>query len=356
MTIDFDLLDAAINPKTPPTSGSQLPAIVDAFTFIECLEPEPPQIIKGLAHQGTKMILGGGSKSYKTWLQTDLAVSLAYGLDWLGFQCEAGRVLYLNLEIPAPFFKRRVLKVCESRGVQQAADRLDVWNLRGYAAPYTTLLPMISERIKSSGYSAVFIDPIYKVYGDTDENSASEVAKLMNGLERVCVESQAMVGFGAHYSKGNQSAKEAIDRISGSGTFARDPDSIINFTEHDDPKSFVVECILRNLPPVDPFVVRWNYPLMERDDNGDPTKLKQQSGGRRKEHDPVKLLGLIRNRTPENPISVSEWATQAQLSRQTLQGYVEEMRNKGWIITVGAGAQARKAITEKGLSLFTAGN
>jgi len=37
------------------------------------------------------------------------------------------------------------------------------------------------------------------------------------------VKTGAAVGFGAHYSKGNQAGKEAIDRVSGSGVFARDP-------------------------------------------------------------------------------------------------------------------------------------
>src|ERR1051325_5990145 len=34
----------------------------------------------------------------------------------------------------------------------------------------------------------------------------------------------AAVALAGHFTKGNASAKEAIDRISGSGVFARDPD------------------------------------------------------------------------------------------------------------------------------------
>lgn len=333
-----------------------LPPIEDSFDFVSMEILMPPEIIKGLAHQGTKMILGGGSKSYKTWLQLDLAVSLAYGLDWLGFECIAGRVLYVNLEIPRPFFQRRVNKMYEARGVQKLKERLDIWNLRGYAADYRQLLPMITARIKATGYIAVFIDPVYKIYGKTDENSASEVAQLLNGTEKVCVDTGAMVAFGAHYSKGNQSNKEAIDRVSGSGTFARDPDSIINFTQHEDKGAFVVEPILRNLAPVEPFVVRWKYPLMVRDDDADPSKLKQQNAGRKKEHDPLDFLRLIQDRTQGNPISVSEWANLAGIARPTLIGYLGVMRDSGWILTIGEGQSARKAISEKGLSAIGVGN
>src|SRR5262249_53520461 len=35
------------------------------------------------------------------------------------------------------------------------------------------------------------------------------------------------------------------------------------------------EFTLRNHPPLEPFVVRWDYPLMHRDGSLDPTKLRQ---------------------------------------------------------------------------------
>src|SRR3974390_1312436 len=100
------------------------------------------------------------------------------------------------------------------------------------------------------------------------------MAALMNELERLAVKSRAAVVFGAHYSKGNQANKESIDRVSGSGVYGRDPDSILNFTRHEEQGAFVVEADLRNLPPLQPFVVKWEYPLMIRDCGLNPQKLK----------------------------------------------------------------------------------
>ena len=57
---------------------------------------------------------------------------------------------------------------------------------------------------------------------------------MLNEIEALAVETGAAVAFGAHYSKGNQAGKEVIDRIGGSGVFARDPDSILNFTRHEE--------------------------------------------------------------------------------------------------------------------------
>lgn len=368
---DLGVLEEKPQPNSPATAGTEpngepepsffreddgcisvpeLPPIVDSSAFVaEEIKPSP-ELVKGLIHQGTKVVIGGGSKSFKTWCQLDLSICVAYGLSWMGHSCTAGRVLFVNLEIKPEFFQARIKKICEARGIQQIPDRLDIWNLRGYSAPYRIILPRIIERIKDTGYSLIDLDPIYKLYGNTDENSASEVGSMMNELENVCVKTGATIAFGAHYSKGNQAAKESIDRISGSGVFSRDPDSIIPLTKHEEEDCFVVEPILRNLPPVQPFVVRWKYPLMQVDEDLDASKLKQAGGtGKKKEHDPIDILCVIRDNIISNPISISEWAEKSGLKRQTLQGYVELLRNEGFIATIGDGSGARKYITEKGL-------
>lgn len=170
---------------------------------------------------------------------------------------------------------------------------------------------------------------------------------------RVAVESGAAVCYGCHFAKGNASAKEAIDRISGSGVFARDPDSLLIFTKHDEPDAFTVDPILRNFAPIEPFVVRWNFPLFESATELDPSKLKQVAG-KKKEHDPLKLLAAIASNDELNPVSVSRWAELTEIPRTTLNDYVTEMRRKGWIKTIGEGLKAKQAITNKGKEILNA--
>ncbi len=346
--IDFRRLESDLDAIMGTQDG--LPPIVDGAYFTASKMPEPDTLITGLVHRGTKTVIGGGSKSFKTWVQLDAAVCVAYGQSWLGYECIPGRVLFINLEIQPAFFQSRLMRVCEARGIQQSPERLDVWNLRGYSAPYQTIIPKVIARIKRFNYSLVILDPIYKLYGDTDENSAGEVAQMLNELERICVETGSSVLFGAHYSKGNQSAKESIDRISGSGVFARDPDTILPFTRHENDGSFVVEPILRNLEPQDPFVVTWQFPLMVRDDQLDPASLKQVNGqGRKKDHNPVEFLNAIQHTNESKPVSISEWSRLAKIPRTTLMQYVSQLRTAGMISTIGAGANAKQFITNKGL-------
>lgn len=47
--------------------------------LVEVAPAPPPQIIEGVLHQGCKMILGGTSKSNKSWCLLDLAVTVASG-------------------------------------------------------------------------------------------------------------------------------------------------------------------------------------------------------------------------------------------------------------------------------------
>ena len=53
-------------------------------------------------------------------------------------------------------------------------------------------------------------------------------------------------------------------------------DSGLIFTAHSDEWCYTVEAsILRNFPPFEPFVVRWEYPLMVRVDDLNPEHLKE---------------------------------------------------------------------------------
>ena len=83
---------------------NKLPAIEDAAALISKPIVLPPDIIECLIHAGGKVAIGGASKSFKTWLLIDLAVSVATGAVWLnGYTTTKGRVLYVNFELPDAF-------------------------------------------------------------------------------------------------------------------------------------------------------------------------------------------------------------------------------------------------------------
>ena len=67
--------------------------------------------------------------------------------------------------------------------------------------------------------------------------------------------------------------------MSGSGVFARDPDSLLNLTAHaENEQCYTLDATLRNFPPMEPFVVEWRFPLFERRNDLDPARLKKPAG------------------------------------------------------------------------------
>ena len=141
----------------------------------------------------------------------------------------------------------------------------------------------------------------------------------MNAVERVSVETGAAIAFGAHFSKGNQSGKNAIDRVSGSGVFARDPDTLVSFTAHEEADCFTVETTLRNLPPSEPFVVRWEYPLFVRDDLLDPLNLK--TVGRPSKYTVDDAFGQLGDLS----LTCEEWAQRIGCTTKTLRPLRDEL-------------------------------
>ncbi len=251
-----------------------LPGIESLQVSLGELLTEPAQLVHGLIHQGTKVSLAGGSKSYKTWVLLALAVAVSLGIPWWGFPTTAGRVLYINFEVHRIFMLKRMRVLLAALSIE-APEGFAFWHLRGFACAAENIIPTIIAHIKDAGYALVVIDPTYKLMGRGDENAAGEIAHLLNLFELVAVETGAAVIFGAHFAKGSAARKEVLDRVSGSGVFARDPDTILTMTRHEEDDAFVIEPVLRNFPPVKPFVLRWEHPLMHRDDNLDPTELKR---------------------------------------------------------------------------------
>jgi RecA-family ATPase len=194
--------------------------------------PEKPDpLIDSVLRKTHKMLITGASKTGKSFLQTELAIAIAEGREWLGFKCSPGRVLYVNLEIdPASCF-HRFRDVYEAMGIgERHLGNIDIWNLRGQTEALDLLVPKLIRRMGKEKYAAVIIDPIYKVITG-DENSASDMAKFCNQFDRICRATGAAAIYCHHHSKGAQGGKKSMDRASGSGVFGRDPDALVDLTE-----------------------------------------------------------------------------------------------------------------------------
>lgn len=210
----------------------------DELPEFECLESEwenlPPldeELISGVLRKGHKMLISGPSKAGKSFLLMGLTIALAEGRKWLGWDCKQGKVLYINLELARSSCLHRFKNIYEAMQIKNPnLSNIEIWNLRGRTVPMDKLAPKIIRRATKKGFSAVIIDPIYKVLTG-DENSADQMAHFTNQFDKVATELGTSVIYCHHHSKGSQAGKKAMDRSSGSGVFARDPDALLDLVE-----------------------------------------------------------------------------------------------------------------------------
>lgn len=211
--------------------NDDLPDPEPLIEVFDNLPPLSPPLIEGVLRQGHKMLMAGPSKAGKSFALIGLTIAIAEGSKWFGWQCTQGRVLYVNLELDRASALHRFKDVYKSLGIKpKNLKNIDIWNLRGKVVPMDKLAPKLIRRAQKQGYIAVIIDPIYKVITG-DENSAEQMAHFTNQFDKVASELGASVIYCHHHSKGSQGSKKSMDRASGSGVFARDPDALIDLVE-----------------------------------------------------------------------------------------------------------------------------
>lgn len=205
--------------------------------YFNNLPPLAPSLIDGVLRQGHKMLVAGPSKAGKSYALIELCISIAEGKPWLGFNCAKGKVMYVNLEFDRASCLHRFKDVYTASKIKpENLKNIDIWNLRGRSIPMDKLAPKLIRRAAKKNYIAIIIDPIYKVITG-DENSADQMALFCNQFDKVCTELSCAVIYCHHHSKGAQGGKRSMDRASGSGVFARDPDALLDLIELEIPDS-----------------------------------------------------------------------------------------------------------------------
>ena len=190
-----------------------------------------PVLIGNVLRQGHKLLISGPSKAGKSFALIELSIAIAEGTKWFGFNCTQGKILYVNLELDSASCLHRFKDVYTALGIPHThIDNIDIWNLRGKCVPMDKLAPKLIRRANKKNYIAVIIDPIYKVITG-DENSADQMAHFCNQFDKICTDLGCSTIYCHHYSKGMQGGKKSMDRASGSGVFARDPDAILSLTQ-----------------------------------------------------------------------------------------------------------------------------
>lgn len=202
-----------------------------------------------------KVVIIGQSKTRKSFFTEQLAMCLASGMSFLGFQ-SAGKkkVVLVQSEITLDNYHARCVRMAEHLGIPHPdLDQLIIVNARGLKY----LEEVIEEAATLHKPDVIIIDPFYKVI-QGDENKSEDIKLILRFFDRLTEKTGAAIMYVHHDKKGVSGDQQLTDRGSGSGVLARDFDSAIFLSPHkSNPNDLVVEFITRNYPPKEPITVSW---------------------------------------------------------------------------------------------------
>lgn len=245
-----------------------------------------PPIIEGLLRAGETMNLIAPPKAGKSWLTLDLALSIATGRAWLGrFPTVQGDVLICDNELHLETSASRLPKVANARGIQPAEyiDRLYVDNLRGRLRDLISMGSYF-DALEPGRWKLIVLDAWYRFLpAEASENDNAVITSLYNFVDRQSARLGCAFVCIHHSSKGGQSDRAVTDVGAGAGAQARAADTHAVLRQHAEDGCVVFDAAVRSWAPLEPFALRWAFPIFTPDDSLDPTDLK--TPGRRKRKD-----------------------------------------------------------------------
>jgi len=235
-------------------------------------------IIEGLQRRGETLNFVASTKVGKSWASYGLGLSIAAGLKWLGrFQCHRGRVLHIDNELHKTTLDHRLWTMLRAMGLQrhEVEGYHKRISLRGKLRDFNQIRADL--RKHRGDFDYVILDALYRARPEgSKENSNDDFTMLYNAIDAFCEEHD--VGFAAvvHSTKGNQSDKSVTDVGAGGGAQSRATDTHLVMRSHQEPGCVVVDAAVRSWAPIEPFTIRWGFPLWVPADDLDPQDLARQ--------------------------------------------------------------------------------
>jgi len=276
-------------------------------------------VIHGLLRVGESMNVIAPSKTGKSWMVTDLALTVATGRAWLEtFATEPGNVLVLDNELHAETSASRIPKVALARniGLHEIAETVFIDNLRGRLSDIFSLQPYF-QALQPGYFKIIILDAFYRFLPkDADEKSNANLTDIYNQLDSYAATLGCSFVLVHHASKGDQSGKSITDVGAGAGSQARATDTHLILRPHQEPGAVVLDAAVRSWPPQASRCLRWTFPVWTPDDGLDPTALRTQRPKRRAQstaHDPPTAPAWTPERLADELASETPIATQALL-------------------------------------------
>lgn len=290
--------------------------------------------------------VSGHPKNNKSWLSLDMAVSVASGTPCLGrfIVPRPGPVLVYAAEDHLDTVRSRLAGLCASRDLP--------W---GDLAVHVITEPVVrldriedQERLRRTldqvQPRALFLDPLVRVYGDVDENSAQEVSRFLSYLRAVQREYRMAVVLVHHSRKAQAGVHQAGQALRGSGDLYAWVDELVSLRRTPDGLMMSIEH--RSAASPDPLLVR-----LVHEGPKPPHMVILDEGDRAPQKTWRERLVLFLTRAP-GPCVTAQIRAELGIRKETIVDLLRTLEVAGEIRRVGRGW----ALCEEGPDVAVIGN
>ncbi len=223
--------------------------------------PEPNQIIENFLDVGDKLAIIASSKTRKSFYTLQFCACAAAGKSFCGLNIlSPRRVVYIQFEIQENHLHRRLKRISSALQIEPSElENLHILNARGLGIEGVPGIERLKNEVLRFEPELIVCDPLYKLNTGT-ENDAKDTKTIMAAFDKLSTDTGAAVGYVHHDAKGAPGERQIQDRGAGSNVLGRDYDAAMVLSPHESEiGALVVECALRNYPPIEPFSIQWLY-------------------------------------------------------------------------------------------------
>jgi AAA domain len=312
----------------------------------------PPVLIEGIQYLTRRMLIAGASKSRKSFLCLQMAFCISKGLPIFDrFKTLKVKLTFANLELLEATVKLRleeIAKALDYKGdvneniqLLSAADHQDQIG--------EDFAEFLAVQAADDNSSLVCIDPMWRLLGNREENSNTDIGQVLKPFARFSREARASAIGVHHFAKGSIALKDAIDRASGAGAWARDAATLLIFSRHREVDAYIVDIISNDFAPIDSFVVRFMYPIFVVAADLDPTDIKPapapQKEAKKSDQQADKVIAVLHATDQEGGLTQAAIRKSTRIPRSSLNRVLTDLMNKRKVYKSNAGSELKFALT-----------
>lgn len=223
--------------------------------------PLKDPIIHGLLRRGEVMNIVAPPKCGSTCLAIQLSVAISSGEQWLGFETTKSTVRYVNGELHADAFIKKVSDVCGKRAVYPSEC--------GFFRVAGPVKMSYLDKLKHMAVDSpdrvgiLIVDPVDTILPDGFQpNDNGSVTNFYNELDAMALETGSAIVLIHRATK--QSTKPLEDIGAGAVAYSRASDTHVALHKHASDGRYVFDAATRSFRSPKPFCIDFKYPIWSR--------------------------------------------------------------------------------------------